>query len=152
MLTLGFIGAWAVPSVLGITLGNTINVNSLADVAANDGVCTLHEAITAANTNTASGAAAGECAAGSVTGRDSIEILVDGDFIGVAQYGFARPDVQQANPFLANAINSGWRFTMDTTKLSNARHRLTVRALDTGGLRTEIGSVDFYVQNITAIP
>ena len=82
----------------------------------------------------------------------AVEILVDGDFIGVAQYGFPRPDVQQANPFLANAINSGWRFTMDTTKLSNARHRLTVRALDTGGLRTEIGSVDFYVQNITAVP
>jgi CSLREA domain-containing protein len=78
VLALGLLGALAVPSALGITLGNTINVNSLADVAANDGVCTLREAITAANTNTASGAAAGECAAGSVTGRDSIEITVDG--------------------------------------------------------------------------
>ena len=43
---------------------STITVNSTADTAANDGVCTLREAITAANTNTASGAAAGECAAG----------------------------------------------------------------------------------------
>jgi hypothetical protein len=41
---------------------------------------------------------------------------------------------------------------MDTTKLSNARHRLTVRAMDIAGLRTEIGSVDFYVQNATPIP
>jgi len=78
ILALGLLGALAVPSALAITLGNVIIVNSLADVAANDGVCTLREAITAANTNTASGAAAGECAAGSVTGRDSIEIEVSG--------------------------------------------------------------------------
>jgi CSLREA domain-containing protein len=42
----------------------TITVNSVADATANDGVCTLREAITAANTNTASGAMAGECLAG----------------------------------------------------------------------------------------
>jgi CSLREA domain-containing protein len=43
---------------------STITVNSTADVAANDGQCTLREAMTAANTNSASGAMAGECAAG----------------------------------------------------------------------------------------
>ena len=42
----------------------TITVNSAADAAANDGQCTLREAIIAANTNAASGAMAGECAAG----------------------------------------------------------------------------------------
>ena len=78
ILALGLLGAFAVPPVLAITPGNTINVNSLADVAANDGQCTLREAITAANANTASGAAAGECPAGSATGRDSIEIQVNG--------------------------------------------------------------------------
>jgi CSLREA domain-containing protein len=41
-----------------------ITVNSLSDGAANDGLCTLREAITSANTRAASGAAAGECAAG----------------------------------------------------------------------------------------
>ena len=39
----------------------TITVNSLADTTADDGQCTLREAITAANTDNASG----ECAAGS---------------------------------------------------------------------------------------
>src|ERR1041385_3657256 len=78
ILALGLLGALAVPPALAITPGNVIIVNSLADVAAKDGVCTLREAITAANTNTASGAAAGECAAGSVTRRDSIEIEVSG--------------------------------------------------------------------------
>jgi N-acetylmuramoyl-L-alanine amidase len=82
----------------------------------------------------------------------SVEIIVDGDFIGVAQYGFPRPDVQQAYPFLPNSLNSGWRFTMDTTKLTNARHRLTVRIMDTVGLRSEIASVDFYVQNPNLSP
>lgn len=43
----------------------SIVVNSLADTTANDGACTLREAIEAANLNTASGAASGECAAGS---------------------------------------------------------------------------------------
>jgi CSLREA domain-containing protein len=42
----------------------TITVNSTADVIANDGQCTLREAIIAANTNLPSGAAPGECAAG----------------------------------------------------------------------------------------
>lgn len=45
---------------------NNIVVNSTADVAnGTDGLCTLREAITAANNNVASGAVAGECAAGS---------------------------------------------------------------------------------------
>ncbi len=50
----------------------TINVNSTADVIADDGACTLREAITAANTDTASGATPGECAAGS--GADTIDL------------------------------------------------------------------------------
>jgi Bacterial Ig domain len=82
----------------------------------------------------------------------SIEVVVDGDFIGQAQYGFPRPDVQQSYPFIANSLNSGWRFTMDTSKLSNARHRLTVRAVNQGGARTELASQDFYVQNLNLTP
>ena len=54
---------------------NTITVNSLSDAAnGNDGLCTLREAITAANTNTASGAVAGECAAGSSSSSDTISL------------------------------------------------------------------------------
>lgn len=48
----------------------TITVNSLSDAASDDGQCTLREAITAANTDAASGLAPGECAAGS--GADTI--------------------------------------------------------------------------------
>ena len=48
----------------------TITVNSIADIVADDGQCTLREAITAANSDTASGALSGECVAGS--GDDTI--------------------------------------------------------------------------------
>ena len=54
---------------------DTITVNSTADTTANDGDCTLREAIIAANTDTTSGAAAGECAEGS--GEDTIEFDID---------------------------------------------------------------------------
>jgi CSLREA domain-containing protein len=48
----------------GVAAAAPITVDSTADTAANDGTCTLREAITSANTNTASGAMAGECPAG----------------------------------------------------------------------------------------
>lgn len=54
----------------------TITVNSTSDSSANDGVCTLREAITAANSDIASGLAAGECVAGS--GADTIEFDLAG--------------------------------------------------------------------------
>ena len=46
-----------------------IFVNSTATTVANDGLCTLIEAITAANTSSASGAAAGECAANATSAK-----------------------------------------------------------------------------------
>ena len=53
----------------------TITVNSTADVLADDGECTLREAITAANSDTASGLSSGECAAGS--GDDTIMLSAE---------------------------------------------------------------------------
>jgi CSLREA domain-containing protein len=65
---------WRENAVLTPAVGNTITVNSSADVTnGTDGFCTLREAITAANSNTASGATAGECAAGS-SGADTIDL------------------------------------------------------------------------------
>ncbi|HJQ34324.1 MAG TPA: choice-of-anchor Q domain-containing protein [Pyrinomonadaceae bacterium] len=58
------------------TVGNTIVVNSTADVIdINDGRCTLREAMVSANTNISPGSAlAGECAAGSSSGSDVIDL------------------------------------------------------------------------------
>jgi Bacterial Ig domain len=80
-------------------------------------------------------------------GVNHVEMFIDGNFVGVAEYGLPRPDVAINYPFIFNSANSGWRFTMDTTKLSNARHRLTVRVAANSAHSWEIGSVDFYVQN-----
>jgi len=66
----------------------TITVNSLADTTANDGACTLREAIIAANTNTLSGAAAGECAAGTA-GLNVIAFSV----AGTLQPASSMPDI-----------------------------------------------------------
>ncbi len=76
-----------------------------------------------------------------------IEITIDGTVAGMAEYGFLRSDVAAAYPS-SNALRSGWRFNMDTTQLADGRHRMTVTALDSGGQRAEIGSVDFYVDNL----
>jgi hypothetical protein len=81
-----------------------------------------------------------------------VEIIIDGNYVGQAQYGFPRPDVRDQWPNYSTAGFSGWRFTMDTTKLANSRHRVTARVLDGSGNRNEIGSVDFYVYNLAPTP
>jgi CSLREA domain-containing protein len=70
--------AFVVDKAVVTPAGTVITVNSLSDAASGgDGFCTLREAITAANNNAASGAAAGECSAGS-SGSDSINFSVTG--------------------------------------------------------------------------
>ncbi len=54
----------------------TITVTTTADDVVDTGACTLREAITAANTNTASGVTAGECITGSAMGVDRIEFNI----------------------------------------------------------------------------
>jgi N-acetylmuramoyl-L-alanine amidase len=80
-------------------------------------------------------------------GVNQVEIYIDGNFRGIAQYGALRSDVHDVYPFITNSLNSGWSYSMDTRQLSDIRHRLTVRVLDNAGHESEIGSVDFYVDN-----
>ena len=54
-----------------VTAGATITVNSTGDAVGNDGVCTLREAINAANTNSPSSDSTGGCTAGT-TALDTI--------------------------------------------------------------------------------
>ncbi|MGA7615678.1 MAG: Ig-like domain-containing protein [Thermoanaerobaculia bacterium] len=80
-------------------------------------------------------------------GVRTVKIIIDGNYIGNAQYGMVRTDVQSAYPFINGSKTAGWRFTLDTTLLSDARHRLTVQTIDAFGNTSEIGSMDFYVDN-----
>src|SRR5262245_7467146 len=57
-----------------------INVNTLADTKADDGSCSLREAIIAANMNKTSGYKSGECAAGSSLTIDEIRLTLAGTY------------------------------------------------------------------------
>ena len=67
-LLIGMIAVVSVPEV------EAAYVSSFDDVVADDGQCTLREAITAANTNTASGSSPGECSAG-IAGPSSPDMI-----------------------------------------------------------------------------
>ena len=54
--------------------GTTITVTTAIDVVANDGLCSLREAVTAANVNAPSGASPGECPAGSPASPDFVSV------------------------------------------------------------------------------
>lgn len=84
LLTVGLLVSWHKTAGASATLV----VNSKADVVADDGECTLREAITAANSDTASGATPGECEAGD--GADVIEFAITGtaDFTSSTQDGY----------------------------------------------------------------
>jgi beta-N-acetylglucosaminidase len=81
------------------------------------------------------------------SGVAKIEVLVDGKVIGQAQYGLERLDVKNAFPEYQNA-NSGYRYTLDTRKLSNGSHSVTVRETGKNGATKVLPSRSINVQNL----
>src|SRR4051812_22654188 len=63
---------WAIGLLGAAANAATIGVTTQADVRTDDGLCSLREAIRSANTDTASGGATGECAAGA--GGDVVSV------------------------------------------------------------------------------
>ncbi|MBI1299675.1 CSLREA domain-containing protein, partial [bacterium] len=93
----------------------SIVVNTTNDVVANDGFCSLREAITAANTDTSSGATSGECAAGSNASVDVISFSIPGAGPYTISLTSALPTI--ANPV---TIDGGAQaITIDATSLAN---------------------------------
>jgi hypothetical protein len=81
-----------------------------------------------------------------------VEIDVDGQVVGTANYGLARPDVPANDPRVFSN-NTGFSFILDTTKLSDSEHDLVVYVVDRSGNvgdRTEIGRRKFVVDNNVA--
>jgi Bacterial Ig domain len=83
-------------------------------------------------------------------GVQSVQILVDGNPVGFAAYGFARPDIFQLSyyPGFPNVAAPGWQFQLDTTKLNNGEHFLDVVVTDGLGATTYIGKRRFVVNNV----
>jgi CSLREA domain-containing protein len=83
------------PFQMQVARAASLTVNSTADVIANDGFCTLREAIIAANTNAPSGAAAGECPAGEAT-PDTITLAAGATYTLIIPNPF--PTLAETNP------------------------------------------------------
>jgi len=86
----------ALTVLAGPAFATTILVNSNGDAVANDGACTLREAIIAANSNVASGNLPGECAAGQAApGVDVIAFVVPAGVLKISPV-FALPAITEA--------------------------------------------------------
>jgi len=82
-------------------------------------------------------------------GVTKIEVLLDGEAIGPAQYGSSRNDVDADYPGLPNAPNFGFRFDMDTTLFPNGLHVLEALATDASGNVSQLrpGPITFQIEN-----
>ncbi|MGJ7911638.1 N-acetylmuramoyl-L-alanine amidase [Neobacillus sp. LXY-1] len=72
-------------------------------------------------------------------GVKNIEVLIDGAVVGQAVYGDVRKDVQKAYPDFKNG-NSGYHFSLDTTKYSEGKHTITIKATNNKGQVTTLPS------------
>jgi CSLREA domain-containing protein len=121
-LRLALVGALIVVVLTPLpALAVTITVNNNGDTAADDGVCTLREAIVSANTDTASGAMAGECQAGS--GTDTIAFNITPDTITPTS---ALPAIAQAVTIDGTSDPDSTRVTITGGSAGSNANGLTV--------------------------
>jgi hypothetical protein len=79
-------------------------------------------------------------------GVSKIEVLVDNIVVGEATYGLKRQDVYNVFPEYKNS-QSGFKYLLDTTFLSNGQHTLVIREYDSEGNQTDLQQRSFYVSN-----
>ena len=88
---------------------------------------------------------------------DHIDFLMDGQIVAgavgrglpsTAIYGTTRPDVQAAFPDVPNSLFSGFQANIDTTKLINGMHQLSVRVTDNQGASRVIGTRNVQIINV----
>jgi len=81
----------------------------------------------------------------------NIEVIVDGDVMGLATYGLPSPEVHQNFPWIPfNVNNVGFSYDLDTTKLTDGPHTLVIRAEDFFGGKNFIGQRQFVVDNLNS--
>lgn len=82
-------------------------------------------------------------------GVKQVFVLVDGNFVGTATFGFPRPDVTDLifYPGYPNISAPGWQFSFDTRQFSDGEHSLDIVVLDTPGIHTYIGKRRFVIGN-----
>lgn len=128
----------------------TITVSTNSDIVANDGRCSLREAIAAANTDTASGSSRGECPAGS--GSDTITVPAMQILLG-SPLTVSSPTVVAgagAENTVIQANGSGGVFLVDSGPV--AFRNLTVQGARLGdgrGITVNMGAVEISDVRIT---
>ena len=80
-------------------------------------------------------------------GIDRIEVMVDGLVIEGAVLGGARPDIYHAFPMFPQAALAGYLVYLDTNRVDNGLHTITVRAYDTLGQSRELGERQVFFAN-----
>ncbi|WP_170972132.1 N-acetylmuramoyl-L-alanine amidase [Bacillus yapensis] len=76
-----------------------------------------------------------------IYGVDKIEVLVDGMVVGQAVYGSNRLDVLKAYPDF-NIGNSGYQYTLDTSRFSNGPHTIAIRGIAKNGRVTTLPGIN----------
>ena len=64
-------------------------------------------------------------------GMSTVQVFVDGNLVGTANYGINRPDLPVAFPRAPADV--GFQYSLDTTAFSNGSHDIVVKATDNNG-------------------
>ena len=71
-------------------------------------------------------------------GVQRVEVWVDGERLGRADYGLSRPDVARDYPGLPGEPDFGFQYALDADKLSPGPHDITIRIVDGAGHPQEL--------------
>lgn len=70
-------------------------------------------------------------------GISNVKIFVDGKYINSATIGLSRPDVDIVYPNYINGVNSGYSYTLDTSRLTIGSHTIKAQSLGKDNAVTE---------------
>lgn len=81
----------------------------------------------------------------SESGVKTVDIFVDRAYVGTAQVGVSRPDVEKAYPNIKNAGVAGWTYTLDVSAVSPGAHELIVQARSNESRTRDLGTIPLTV-------
>jgi CSLREA domain-containing protein len=143
--------ALALAAAIAPAAATTIPVSTSADIVADDGACSLREAIAAATTDTASGATARECPAGS--GADTISVPPMTILLGSALEVGTEVEIVAGNAANTVVDGQGHGPVFLVTGGAVTLRGLTIRGGDAqagGGVFVRAGSAEIRDARITA--
>src|SRR6516165_170370 len=82
-------------------------------------------------------------------GVRSVEIYCDTTLLGAAAIGLRRRDVCEIFPHIRDSRRSGFQYVLDTTRIANGAHELTILGRTTKG-RTARLSAPIFVKNLAS--